>query len=124
MKVASRWIDRIAHAMIRLLVFTVLLLLAGPAGAGDNVDQTGNTAHGPMCGVDCRAGQGLGHSASSPVQYGSQPASSFGTGASDGMNPDRCRMPCRYTSSCCFHRVRTAEKPAAESPHCRPEPPA
>lgn len=110
-------------AMIRLLLFVIVLVIAAPAGAGDRLDHTGNTAHGPMCGLACRAGHGLGHSVSSPVQYGSQAAASFGTKASDGMNPDRCRMPCRYTSSCCFHRVRTAGESAPPCPHCRPKPP-
>jgi len=116
-----------SSAMNRLILFNHLLLflfLAAPVSAADNVDHSGNSAHGPMCGADCRGGQGLGHSATSPVQYGSQPASSFGTGASDGMNPDRCRMPCRYTSSCCFHRVRTTERTTPERPSYRPEPPA
>ncbi|MGD2062498.1 MAG: hypothetical protein PVF51_02820 [Nitrospirota bacterium] len=110
--------------MKRLILAILLLLLGAPLGAADGSDHSRNSAHGPMCGADCRGGQGLGHSANSPVQYGSQPASSFGTGASDGMRPDRCRMPCRYTSSCCFHRVRTSEQPTPKHPHCRPRPPA
>jgi hypothetical protein len=109
--------------MIRLIALTILLLAATPTAADDQIDQTGNSAHGPMCGVECRSGHGLGHSATSPVQYGSQPASGFGTGTSDGMNPDRCRMPCRHTRSCCFHRIRTAEETAPERPRCRPHAP-
>lgn len=106
--------------MGRFALLLILLLAAQPLFAADDLDQSHNSAHGPMCGADCRAGVGLGHSASSPLEYGSQPASRLGTGTSDGMRPDRCRMPCRYTSSCCFHRVRTSQEDDAGPRHpCR-----
>jgi len=99
--------------MARLLLILLVLVLtaAGPAVAA-SLHSSGGVGHGPLCGASCRNGDGLGHATPSAVEYGQR--SDHATGASDGLRPDRCRMPCRHTRSCCFHRVRTA----ADRPTC------
>ncbi|RMF83697.1 MAG: hypothetical protein D6739_06910 [Nitrospirae bacterium] len=90
-----------------LLVLAFLLVLTAPGAVAGPLHPTRTTGHGPMCGAACRRGDGLGHADPRAVEYGSRPA---GAPVSDGLRADRCRMPCRYTRSCCFHRVRTAKR--------------
>jgi len=105
----------------RLLVLALALVFVAAAPAvADPLQTSRSVGHGPMCGASCRNGDGLGHARPSAVQYGDPDA--HADGASDGLRPDRCRMPCSHTRSCCFHRVRTAgEKPTCG--HCT-KPPA
>ncbi|NCO58669.1 MAG: hypothetical protein GW783_04130 [Deltaproteobacteria bacterium] len=104
-------------ARLLLLILVLVLAAARPAVAGA-LQSSGEAGHGPLCGAACTSGDGFGHATPPAVEYGRQPTAA--AGASDGLRPDRCRMPCRDTRSCCFHHVDTASDRPTCTPGTRP----